>query len=284
MLTCDHMGTRMQLWNLPENSAWMIQVGTRWSGAGWTRTPGRSGAEARSLVSAMRTPPLLGIALQESQPSFSILGSHSTEKERWGEEMISNSPTFTFTLASRTWHFQWKCDANVEKPCETTTELELNLVLYGSWPRIIEKLLDKSIIPNQLLSLNGACLCCPDWLVPTEICFVTVQTWEHSNLTAITTIYTHDVKKFFVFKWFFLAYGETVAGQMSLWCAADTDLIINGETLHASYFHRWRAEHVRFQGLRHTPLCLLAIYSITPLWYHVCTHTHRSPHHIPCYT
>lgn len=49
-----------------------------------------------------------------------------------------------------------------------------------------------------------------------------------------------------------------------------------------SHFRSWRVEHVRLQGCGHPPLCLLAIYSLTPLWYRVCSNTPLYTDHIPC--
>lgn len=76
-----------EFWNLPESSARLIQAGTRWSGAAWSRTLVPFDAEAQFWVSATRTPLLWRTALQESRPSWPIRGIHSTQKERKSEEL-----------------------------------------------------------------------------------------------------------------------------------------------------------------------------------------------------
>lgn len=65
---------------LPGKGAWRTPVGTRWSGAGWSRSPGGFDTTARFLASATRTPPLWGTASQESRPSSSILVIRSVKE------------------------------------------------------------------------------------------------------------------------------------------------------------------------------------------------------------
>lgn len=70
----------------------------------------------------MRTPPLLGIVLQENQVSFSTQGIHSTSRENQTKEFQSSINIFTFKLMTRidgyllqkkcsseSWNWKCKC-------------------------------------------------------------------------------------------------------------------------------------------------------------------------------
>lgn len=83
----------IRVWNSPEKGAWMTPGDTQWSGGGWIRTPAEFDAAAQVSVSARRTPLLLGTALLENWPSFSILGIHSVKVVKVKISLLSPSLT-----------------------------------------------------------------------------------------------------------------------------------------------------------------------------------------------